>query len=119
MVYLFNTNLENKKKVKIALTSIYGMGQKQASHICDLIGISEDIRMEQLTIDQVERLTHYLNQIGPLGSQLRHQKRQVLQRLVKIASYRGFRHTEGLPCRGQRTHGNARTVRRRKTIFYS
>lgn len=114
MVYLFNTNLENKKKVKVALKNIYGLGNKQASFICDEIGISDSLKIKQLTNFQLERLAVILNQKTILGPELKQQKRKNIQRLVKIASYRGFRHTEGLPCRGQRTHGNASTSRRLK-----
>jgi small subunit ribosomal protein S13 len=117
MVYLFNTNLENKKKVKTALKNIYGIGEKLACQICDKIGISDSLRIKQLTNFQLEKLAVLINQNNLLGPELKQQKRKNIQRLIKIASYRGFRHTEGLPCRGQRTHGNARTARRIKTII--
>jgi small subunit ribosomal protein S13 len=117
MVYFFNTNLENNKKVKIALTNIYGIGKKLSCQICDKIGISDQIRVKQLTNAQLEKLAILINQKVIVGSDLKQQKRKNINRLIKIASYKGFRHTESLPCRGQRTHGNAQTVRKTKITF--
>lgn len=114
MVYLQNTNLNNKKKVEVALTSIYGIGLKVAEDICTKLGIGNSVRIKQLTNTQLEKLTNILSQSKSIGLELKQQKRKNIQRLVKIASYRGFRHTEGLPSRGQRTHGNARTARKIK-----
>lgn len=115
MVYIFSTNLENRKKVEVALQGIYGIGSKQAFDICAQLGISHSIRIKQLTTTQLEKLTNLIGQNKVLGIELKQQKRKNIQRLVKIACYRGFRHTEGLPCRGQRTHGNGRTARKMKS----
>lgn len=114
MVYLFNTSLENKKKVKTALKNIYGIGVKLSCQICDKIGISDKIRIKQLTNAQIEKLAVLINQKNLVGPELKQQKRKNIHRLIKIGSYKGFRHTENLPCRGQRTHGNAQTVRKTK-----
>lgn len=115
MVYIFNTNLKKENKVKIALRKIYGIGDQVASQLCAKVGISDSVRMNQLTHSQLEQLIYFMHQTGSLGSEVRQQKRKNVDRLIKIASYRGFRHREGLPSRGQRTHGNARTVRKIKT----
>lgn len=115
MVYIFNTNLENKKKVEVALQSIYGIGSKLALDICAKLGVSHTIRIKQLTTTQLEKLTNLISQNTVLGVELKQQKRKNVRRLVKIACYRGFRHTEGLPSRGQRTHGNGRTARKMKS----
>ena len=114
MVYLLHTNLNNKKKVSLALCDIYGLGNFQSKQICMQLGISENIRIKQLTGFQLEQLTQLITQEYNIGVDLRRAVQQNIQRLVKIASYRGFRHTEGLPVRGQRTHGNSRTVRKLK-----
>ena len=112
MVYLVNTNLNNKKKVYLALCDIYGLGKYQAKQICIQLGISDNSRMIQLTSFQLEQLTQLITQEYNIGIDLKRAVQQNIQRLVKIASYRGFRHIEGLPVRGQRTHGNSRTVRK-------
>lgn len=114
MIYILNTNLENKKKVKIALHSIYGVGKKLSTLICDELGITSSVRINQLTNKQIELLTAYISQHHRIGADLKQQKRQNKNRLVQIASYKGFRHSEGLPLRGQRTHSNAKTARKIK-----
>lgn len=119
MVYLLNTNLSNKKKVSLALCDIYGLGKFQSKQICIQLGISENLRIKQLTGFQLEQLTQLITQDYNIGIDLRRSVQQNIQRLVKIASYRGFRHTEGLTVRGQRTHGNSRTVRKLKLNILS
>lgn len=114
MVYIVNTNLNNKKKVYVALSAIYGIGKFQSKQLCIQIGISENERINQLTGFQLDQLTQLMTQQYILGIDLKRKVNQNIQRLVQISSYRGFRHTEGLPVRGQRTHGNSRTVRKLK-----
>ena len=116
MVYLLNTNLSNNQKVRIALQKIYGIGKNTSCQICDILGISNDIRLKRLTNLQIEKLIQLIHYNYPHGPDIKRSIQKNIQRLIKIASYRGFRHTEGLPVRGQRTHGNARTVRRIKKI---
>lgn len=115
MLYVLNTNLNSKKKLFIALTEIYGLGRHNSYQICDLLGISIDRRLKQLSSLQVEQLTQLVNQNYNTGSEIKRSTIKNIQRLIKIASYRGFRHTEGLPVRGQRTHGNSRTRRKFKS----
>nr|AST08670.1 ribosomal protein S13 [Chlorella heliozoae] len=114
MLYVLNTNLNSKKKLFIAFTEIYGLGKHNASQICDLLGISVDRRLKQLSSLQLEHLTQLVNQNYNIGSEIKRSNIKNIQRLIKIASYKGFRHTEGLPVRGQRTHGNSRTRRKLK-----
>jgi len=115
MLYVLNTNLNSKKKLFIALTEIYGLGTHNSYQICDLLGISIDRRLKQLSSLQLEQLTQLVNQNYNTGSEIKRSTIKNIQRLIKIASYRGFRHTEGLPVRGQRTHGNSRTRRKFKS----
>ena len=114
MLYVLNTNLNSKKKLFIALTEIHGLGKHHAYQICDSLGVSVDRRLKQLSSFQLEQLTQLVNQNYNIGSEIKRFTIKNIQRLVKIASYRGFRHTEGLPVRGQRTHGNSRTRRKLK-----
>ncbi len=115
MLYILNTNLDTKKKLFIALTQIYGLGRHSSHQICDVLGISTDRRLKQLSSLQLENLTQFINQNYNLSVEIKRSTMKNIQRLVKIASYRGFRHIEGLPVRGQRTHGNSRTRRKLKT----
>lgn len=114
MLYVLNTNLNSKKKLFIALTEIYGLGKHNSYQICDLLGISIDRRLKQLSSIQLEQLTQLVNQNYNIGSEIKRSNIRNIQRLIKIASYKGFRHTEGLPVHGQRTHGNSRTRRKLK-----
>jgi len=116
MVYFLNTNLNNKKKVYIALTKIYGLGNYQTAQICDELGISSEKRIKQLTQIELEKLTNFITQNYALGIDVKRPTLQNIQRLVKIGTYRGFRHIDGLPVRGQKTHGNSRTARKLKGI---
>ncbi len=117
MLYILNTNLNNKKKLFIALSEIYGLGTQTCLQICDLLGISADRRLKQLSGPQIEQLTQLVNQNYLIGPEIKRSAMKNLQRLIKIASYRGFRHTEGLPVHGQRTHGNSRTRKKLKTHY--
>jgi small subunit ribosomal protein S13 len=117
MIYLLNSNLNSKKKLYIALSQIYGLGKHNSYQICDLLGISADRRLKQLSGLQLEHLTQLVNQNFNTSSEIKRSTIKNIQRLIKIASYRGFRHTQGLPVRGQRTHGNSNTRRKLKTNF--
>lgn len=114
MLYVLNTNLKSRKKLFIALNEIYGLGKHNCSQLCDLLGVSVERRLKQLSSLQLEQLTQLVNQNYNTGLEIRRSTLKNIQRLIKIASYRGFRHTEGLPVRGQRTHGNSRTRRKLK-----
>jgi small subunit ribosomal protein S13 len=117
MVYLFNTNLENKKKVKIALKSVFGIGDRLSKKICDHLGVTDSVRIDQLTTKQLEKMATIVNQDKKISAELKQEIGNNKKRLIQIASYRGFRHREGLPLHGQRTHSNAKTSRSLKTSF--
>lgn len=112
MAYIQNTHLAEKKQVFIALQKIYGIGCTKSKQICDQLGISCTITMEHLTPSQVEQLKGYLTRKVLTGHVVQRGIRLNLQRLTAIGCYRGRRYMQGLPSRGQRTHGNSRTVRR-------
>lgn len=119
MLYVLNTNLNSKKKVFIALKEIYGLGKHTCYQLCDLLGISSERRLKQLSSGQLEQLTQLVNQNYNISGEIKRSTLKNIQRLIKIASYRGFRHTEGLPVRGQRTHGNSRTARKLKSNVWN
>ena len=114
MVYILNTNLKNNKKVTSALCEIYGIGKSLSLQICDSLGFSEEYKIKSLTNFQIQQLSQTITQNFLISGDLRRDTRNNKQRLVSIGCYRGFRHNMGLPVRGQRTHGNARTARRMK-----
>ena len=120
MVYLFNTYFPAEKKLAYALSKICGLGIHQSLQICYQLGLSEYQRVGHLTQEDFERLNEILTENYEIGNQVSRTTNQNIQRLLEIASYRGFRHSQGLPSRGQRTHGNSRTARKfKRGIQYS
>lgn len=114
MVYIHNTNLKNNIALFIALTELVGIGKNLAVQICDEIGVSRNVDLQKLSSSQLYQLNQILHQNYYLGADLRALIKKNKNRLSFISSYRGFRYSQKLPCRGQRTHGNARTARKQK-----
>jgi small subunit ribosomal protein S13 len=102
-------NIPTNKRVVIALTSIYGIGPKNARDICQSVGIADNVRVNQLSDDEVLRLRELIDRGYKVEGDLRREVAMNIKRLMDMASYRGLRHRRGLPVRGQRTHTNART----------
>ena len=115
MIYIYNKNLSDKKELRFALCDIHGVGTIKAQYFCDLIGVSGNTKINQLSQSNLERLSQVLHQNDTIGPEVRRKMKENRRRLVTIGSYRGFRFVQGLPSRGQRTHGNARNARRLKT----
>ena len=101
-------DLPRDKRVVIALTYIYGIGEHTAQKICAAAGVSEDVRSKDLTPEQQEKLRAEVDKYRVEGD-LRREVSMNIKRLVDIGSYRGIRHRRGLPVRGQNTKNNART----------
>lgn len=114
MVYIYNTNLKGDIALSVALTSLVGIGKNLAIQICDEIGIAQNVALQKLSSSQLYQLNQILHQNYYLGADLRALIKKNKNRLSSISSYRGFRYSQKLPCRGQRTHGNARTARNQK-----
>jgi small subunit ribosomal protein S13 len=105
------------KRVVVALTYIYGIGQNLAEQVCRETGVDVNTRTKNLTEDQLSRLNSYIDRNFQVEGALRRQITQNVQRLKDISSYRGWRHRRSLPVRGQRTRTNARTRKGpRKTV---
>jgi small subunit ribosomal protein S13 len=97
------------KKVKIALTYIYGIGRKNAMGILKEVNVDPERRAKDLSEDELSRLAAQIDKNYVIEGQLRRQVAQNIARLKDIRCRRGFRHMRGLPVRGQRTKTNART----------
>lgn len=119
MSYILGTNLNPTKKVKIALTQIFGIGPNKALQICDKLGLSDSYKVSQLTKHQIDQIIKIINQSYLIDSELIRIIQKDVKSLINIACYRGFRHNAGLPLRGQRTHTNAKTSRRVKILRQS
>ena len=108
MPRIVGVDLPNEKKVRIALTYIYGIGQTTADKIVDDLKLSPDLRARDLTDDDVAKIAAHLETLAVEGP-LRRQVLSNINRLKEVMCYRGLRHRRGLPVRGQRTRCNARS----------
>ena len=108
MARIDGVDIPSEKRVVISLTYIYGIGDTTAKKICKDAGVSEDIRVKNLTDDQLVALRGEVAKYKTEGD-LRREVAMNIKRLTEIGCYRGIRHKRGLPVRGQRTKTNART----------
>ena len=116
MARIAGVDLPRDKRVEIGLTYIYGIGLTLSREVLKKAGVNPDVRVRDLTEDDVAKLRNVLADYKVEGD-LRREVSLNIKRLVEIGTYRGIRHREGLPTRGQRTKTNARTRKGpRKTI---
>ena len=108
MARIAGVDIPNDKRVVVALTYIYGIGASTAKKVLEKTGISEDIRVKDLTDEQMNAIRQEIDAIKVEGD-LRRETQLNIKRLMEIGCYRGLRHRKGLPVRGQRTKTNART----------
>ena len=97
------------KRVEIGLTYIYGIGRYRSNRILEAAGVSPDIRVKDLTDDDVRKISRVIEEQGGVEGDLRKEISLNIKRLIEIGSFRGSRHRRNLPVRGQRTRTNART----------
>ena len=109
MARLAGVDIPREKRVEIALTSIYGVGRTRALTTLAETGIDGNIRVKDLTDDQLVALRDYIEGNFKVEGDLRREVAADIRRKVEIGSYEGLRHRRGLPVRGQRTKTNART----------
>ena len=109
MARISGVNLPTNKRVKVALTYIFGIGPTIANKICKDIGISDDKRVSKLTDEEVLKIREYIEGKFKVEGDLRSEVSLNIKRLTDLGTYRGLRHRKKLPVRGQRTHTNART----------
>ena len=116
MARIAGVDLPRDKRVEIGLTYIFGIGLTLSREILNKAGISPDVRVRDLTEDDVANIRNALADYKVEGD-LRREESLNIKRIVEIGSYIGRRHRDGLPTRGQRTKTNARTRKGpRKTI---
>ncbi|MFA6909158.1 MAG: 30S ribosomal protein S13 [Patescibacteria group bacterium] len=103
--------LPNNKRIDIALTYIYGIGDTSAKEICVKTAIDPSTRAEKLTEAEVAKLRDLIEEKYTVEGDLKREVVANIRRLKEIGTYRGLRHIRGLPVNGQRTKTNSRTVR--------
>ena len=108
MARIAGVDIPRDKRIVISLTYIYGIGKTTAQQVLANAGVSEEIRVRELTNDQLDKIRAEVDTLKIEGD-LRREKNLNIKRLMEIGSYRGIRHRRGLPTRGQNTKNNART----------
>ncbi|MBR20967.1 MAG: 30S ribosomal protein S13 [Microcella pacifica] len=109
MARLAGVDIPRDKRVEVALTYIYGVGRTRATQTLAETGIDRNIRVKDLTDDQLVALRDHIEGTYKVEGDLRREVAADIRRKVEIGSYEGIRHRRGLPVRGQRTKTNART----------
>ncbi len=111
MLRIAGVNLPPHKRMEVALTYIYGIGRPLSNKILATAGIDPNIKTEALTTRDESKLREIIEKTHKVEGDLRRSVAMNIKRLKEIGSYRGSRHAKGLPCRGQRTRRNTRTLR--------
>ena len=114
MARLIGVDLPREKRLEIGLTYIFGIGRTRAKEILAATGISGDVRVKDLTDDQLVAMRDFIEANYETEGDLRRTVAADIRRKIEIGSYQGRRHRMGLPVHGQRTRTNARTRKGRK-----
>jgi small subunit ribosomal protein S13 len=109
MARLSGVDLPREKRIEIALTYVYGIGRTLAKQALAETGVNPDIRVRDITEDDLVALQKFVDANFEVEGDLRRSVAADIRRKVEIGCYEGLRHRRGLPVRGQRTHTNART----------
>ncbi|HNV04342.1 MAG TPA: 30S ribosomal protein S13 [Vicinamibacterales bacterium] len=109
MARIAGVDLPRTKRVEVGLTYIFGIGHARAAGIVKEAGVDPDVRVKDLSEDEVRRISRVIEEQGRVEGDLRKETSMNIKRLMDIGCYRGLRHRRSLPVRGQRTRTNART----------
>ncbi|MDP3900656.1 MAG: 30S ribosomal protein S13 [bacterium] len=110
-VRISGVTIPNEKRVEISLTYIYGVGRSISSKILKDANVSPDLRVKDLSEDDINKLRTIIEKQYTVEGDLRREVANNIKRLKEIGCYRGLRHMKNLPVRGQRTKTNSRSVR--------
>lgn len=114
MARISGVTIPNEKQIKFALTYVYGIGEKTSSDILGVVKVDPTVRVKNLTDAEISRIQDYISEHHSVEGELQRTVTGNIKRLKDIKSYRGQRHINNLPTRGQRTRTNARTRRGKK-----
>ena len=109
MARIAGVDLPRQKRIEIGLRYIYGIGPTRSRKILGETGIDPNVRVKDLSEEEVSRIQHVIDEQGGVEGDLRKEIAVNVKRLMEVGSYRGLRHRRSLPVRGQRTQTNART----------
>ena len=117
MARIAGVDIPRNKQILVALQYIYGIGSALSQRIITQAGVNSDVKSDDLTEEEVNRLREIIDREYLVEGELRREVNLNIKRLIEIGSYRGMRHRHNLPVRGQRTRTNARIQRgSRKTV---
>jgi small subunit ribosomal protein S13 len=112
MAYILRTHIE-KKKLIVGLCLVFGIGHSLSKKICNNLGFQNSFLLKNLTDEDIYLISLFVDDLKILvKGDLNRWLKQKIDYLVSLNTYRGFRHRQGLPLRGQRTHTNARTTKK-------
>ncbi|MBR0171904.1 MAG: 30S ribosomal protein S13 [Lachnospiraceae bacterium] len=111
MARIAGVDLPRDKRVEIGLTYIFGIGRTSSNKILEAAKVNPDTRVRDLTDEEVRKISEVIGEHYMVEGELRREVAMNIKRLTEIGSYRGMRHRKKLPCRGQRTKTNARTLK--------
>lgn len=111
MARIAGVDIPNNKMVEVGLTYIYGVGRKTSARLLDEIKIARNKKIGDLTEQEISMIRKYIEQNMVVEGDLRKEIAMNIKRLIEINCYRGYRHKNNMPCRGQKTRSNARTRR--------
>ena len=109
MARISGVDLPREKRIEIGLTYIYGIGPATAKAIIAETGVNPDVRVKDLTEDDISKIRECIEKNYHVEGDLRREVSLNIKRQIEIGSYKGIRHRKGLPVRGQNTKQNART----------
>ncbi|MYW68293.1 30S ribosomal protein S13 [Streptomyces sp. SID8379] len=109
MARVEGVDLPRDKRIEVALTYVFGIGRTRAQQTLDAAGIDRNVRVRDLTEEDLVKIREYVDQNFQTEGDLRREIQADIRRKVEIGCYQGLRHRRGLPVRGQRTSTNART----------
>ena len=109
MARIAGVNIPTQKKLGVALTYIYGIGRKLSNDVCKEANVDTNSRVQDLSETEIKSISDVISASHNVEGDLRREVSSNIKRLKDLGAYRGVRHRKNLPCRGQRTHTNART----------
>lgn len=116
MARMAGIDLPGKKRIEVALTYLYGIGLTTSNRILEKVGIDRNLKTDQLSDQQIAKIREEIEQNIKVEGDLRKEVSLNIKRLIDLGTYRGLRHRNNLPVRGQRTSTNARTRKGRPRI---
>lgn len=109
MARIAGVNIPSQKKLGVALTYVYGVGKKVSINVCEKANVDSNTRVNDLSESEIKNISDVIASSFLVEGDLRREVSGNIKRLKDLGTYRGVRHRKNLPCRGQRTHTNART----------